>query len=78
MGRRRKSGLNVHGVILLDKSSGLSSNGALQDVRRLFNANKAGHTGSLDPLATGVLPLCLGEATKVCSFLLNTDKRYQG
>ncbi|MBT3336095.1 MAG: tRNA pseudouridine(55) synthase TruB, partial [Methylococcales bacterium] len=71
MGRRRKSGLNVHGVILLDKSSGLSSNGALQDVRRLFNANKAGHTGSLDPLATGVLPLCLGEATKVCSFLLN-------
>ena len=77
MGRRRKSGLNVHGVILLDKSSGLSSNGALQDVRRLFNANKAGHTGSLDPLATGVLPLCLGEATKVCSFLLNTDKRYQ-
>ncbi|MDP7537192.1 MAG: tRNA pseudouridine(55) synthase TruB [Methylococcales bacterium] len=77
MGRRRKSGLNVHGLILLDKASGGSSNGALQDVRRLFNANKAGHTGSLDPLATGVLPLCFGEATKVCSFLLNTDKRYQ-
>ena len=77
MGRRRKSGLNIHGLILLDKASGGSSNGALQDVRRLFNANKAGHTGSLDPLATGVLPLCFGEATKVCSFLLDTDKRYQ-
>ncbi len=60
---KRKSGLDVHGIVLLDKRSGVSSNKALQEVRRLFNANKAGHTGSLDPLATGFLPLCFGEAT---------------
>lgn len=74
---KRKSGLNVHGIILLDKRLGVSSNRALQEVRRLFNANKAGHTGSLDPLATGLLPLCFGEATKVSALMLDDDKRYQ-
>ena len=74
---KRKSGLNVHGIILLDKRLGVSSNKALQEVRRLFNANKAGHTGSLDPLATGLLPLCFGEATKVSAMLLDDNKRYQ-
>jgi tRNA pseudouridine55 synthase len=67
----------VNGVLLLDKPTGITSNGALQRVKRLFNANKAGHTGSLDPLATGMLPLCLGEATKISSFLLSADKEYQ-
>jgi tRNA pseudouridine55 synthase len=67
----------VHGIVLLNKATGLSSNAALQQVKRLFNANKAGHTGSLDPLATGVLPLCLGEATKVSQFLLDSDKKYR-
>jgi tRNA pseudouridine55 synthase len=74
---KRKSGENVHGILLLDKRLGISSNQALQEVRRLFNANKAGHTGSLDPLATGLLPLCFGEATKVSSLMLEHDKRYQ-
>ena len=74
---KRKSGLNVHGIILLDKRLGVSSNKALQEVRRLFNANKAGHTGSLDPLATGLLPLCFGEATKVSAMMLDDNKRYQ-
>lgn len=74
---KRKSGLDVHGIVLLDKRSGVSSNKALQEVRRLFNANKAGHTGSLDPLATGLLPLCFGEATKVSALMLEDDKRYQ-
>lgn len=74
---KRKSGLNIHGIILLDKRLGVSSNKALQEVRRLFNANKAGHTGSLDPLATGLLPLCFGEATKVSALMLDDDKRYQ-
>ncbi len=74
---KRKSGLNVHGSILLDKRLGVSSNKALQEVRRLFNANKAGHTGSLDPLATGLLPLCFGEATKVSALMLDDNKRYQ-
>ncbi len=73
---KRKSGLNVHGILLLDKRLGVSSNKALQEVRRLFNANKAGHTGSLDPLATGLLPLCFGEATKVSGMMLDDDKRY--
>jgi len=63
--------------VLLDKATGLSSNAALQQVKRLFEAQKAGHTGSLDPLATGVLPLCLGEATKVSQFLLDSDKAYR-
>jgi tRNA pseudouridine55 synthase len=69
--------LDVSGIILLDKRLGVSSNQALQEVRRLFNANKAGHTGSLDPLATGLLPLCFGEATKVSALMLDDDKRYQ-
>src|SRR5690606_38676788 len=67
---------DVDGVILLDKPLGLSSNQALQRVRHLFKAAKAGHTGSLDPLATGVLPICLGEATKFSQFLLDADKIY--
>lgn len=73
---KRKSGRDVHGIILLDKRIGVSSNQALQEVRRLLNANKAGHTGALDPLATGVLPLCFGEATKVSALMLDDDKRY--
>lgn len=67
----------MHGIIVLDKALGGSSNHALQQVKRLFDANKAGHTGALDPLATGVLPLCLGEATKVSQFLLDSDKAYR-
>ncbi len=66
----------LDGVLLLDKSLGLSSNHALQAARRLYNAEKAGHTGTLDPLATGLLPLCFGEATKFSGELLNADKRY--
>ncbi|HET8817677.1 MAG TPA: tRNA pseudouridine(55) synthase TruB [Pseudidiomarina sp.] len=74
---RRKSGRDVSGVILLDKPLAVTSNAALQQVRRFFNANKAGHTGALDPLATGLLPLCFGEATKVSHFALEADKTYQ-
>ena len=77
MARRRRHGRSVDGIFLLDKPLGLSSNQALQRVRRLFNANKAGHTGALDPLATGVLPLCLGEATKFSQFLLDAEKTYR-
>lgn len=66
----------VNGILLLDKPAGMTSNGALQRVRRLFEARKAGHTGSLDPLATGMLPLCFGEATRVSQFLLEADKQY--
>jgi tRNA pseudouridine55 synthase len=67
----------VDGIILLDKPQGLSSNEALQKVRNLFRAEKAGHTGALDPLATGVLPICLGEATKVAGLLLGNEKAYE-
>lgn len=74
--RRRGKGRDVNGILLLDKPVGMTSNGALQQVKRLFKAAKAGHTGSLDPLATGVLPLCFGEATKFSQFLLDADKRY--
>ena len=74
MGRRRK-GREINGVLLLDKPQDISSNDALQKVRRMFNASKAGHTGALDPLATGMLPICLGEATKFSQFLLDSDKR---
>ena len=74
---RRRRGRDVHGVVLLDKPAGVSSNQALQQVRRLFDARKAGHTGSLDPFATGLLPICLGEATKTAGFLIDTDKRYR-
>ena len=77
MGRRRVRGRDVNGILLLDKPSGITSNDALQQVKRLFYAKKAGHTGSLDPLASGVLPICMGEATKVSAFLLDADKRYQ-
>ena len=66
----------LDGIVLLDKPLGLSSNTALQKTKRIFNARKAGHTGSLDPLATGVLPICFGEATKISGFLLDSDKRY--
>lgn len=74
---RRNRGRDVSGLIVLDKAPGLSSNSALQQVKRIFQASKAGHGGSLDPLATGVLPLCLGEATKVSRFLLDSDKKYR-
>ena len=74
--RRRSRGRPVSGVVVLDKPKGLSSNEALQNVKRLLGAAKGGHTGSLDPLATGVLPLCFGEATKFSQFLLASDKRY--
>ena len=66
----------VDGVLILDKPLGLSSNGALQVVKRLFSAKKAGHTGSLDPLATGVLPICFGKATKLADKFLTSDKKY--
>jgi tRNA pseudouridine55 synthase len=74
---RRKRGQDIDGVVLLDKPVGCSSNTALQRVRRAFDARKAGHTGSLDPLASGLLPVCLGEATKVSSYLLAADKTYR-
>ncbi|WP_210080937.1 tRNA pseudouridine(55) synthase TruB [Pantoea endophytica] len=77
MSRPRRRGRDVHGVFLLDKHQGASSNDVLQKVKRLFNANKAGHTGALDPLATGMLPICLGEATKFSQYLLDSDKRYR-
>lgn len=66
----------VDGILLFDKPLGVSSNDALQRVRRLFRAEKAGHTGNLDPLATGLLPICFGQATKLCGYLLDSDKRY--
>jgi tRNA pseudouridine55 synthase len=73
-----RSGLReVNGIVLLDKPLGITSNAALQTVKRLYRAKKAGHTGSLDPLASGLLPLCFGDATKVSPFLLEADKRYQ-
>lgn len=73
----KRSADAVDGLLLLNKPSGITSNRALQTVRRLLNAKKAGHTGSLDPAATGMLPLCFGEATKVCAYLLNADKIYR-
>lgn len=75
-GRRKSRGRAVDGVFLLNKPSGISSNFALQQVRRIYGAAKAGHTGALDPLATGMLPVCLGEATKFSQHLLDSDKRY--
>ncbi|WFM71566.1 tRNA pseudouridine(55) synthase TruB [Halomonas sp. CKK8] len=74
---RRRRGLPVNGVLLLDKPAGLSSNHALQRARRLFQAQKAGHTGTLDPMATGLLPVCFGEATKFSAHLLEADKVYR-
>lgn len=76
MGRRHK-GRAVDGILLLDKPQGVSSNYVLQGAKRLFGAAKAGHTGALDPLATGMLPITFGEATKFSHYLLNADKRYQ-
>ena len=76
MGRRRRKGRDVQGVLLLDKPVGETSNRALQRVKWLYRAQKAGHTGSLDPLAEGLLPICFGAATKVSAFLLDADKRY--
>jgi len=77
-GSRKPSGFrDIDGILLLDKSKGISSNQALQEVRSLFKANKAGHTGSLDPLATGMLPICFGEATKFSSYLLDASKSYR-
>ncbi|MFC0336755.1 tRNA pseudouridine synthase B [Kushneria avicenniae] len=73
---RRRRGRPINGVLLLDKHEGVSSNRALQQVRGLYQAQKAGHTGTLDPMATGLLPICLGEATKFSSWLLDADKRY--
>lgn len=74
---RQRRGRPIDGILVLDKPAGLSSNRALQMVKRLYGAAKAGHTGSLDPLATGVLPLCFGEATKFSQFLLDADKAYE-
>ena len=74
---RRKKGLPINGILLLDKQLGFSSNSSLQKAKRLFNAQKAGHTGSLDPLATGMLPICFGEGTKISAFLLESNKCYQ-
>ncbi len=78
MGRQRRfRGREVDGILLLDKPAGITSNDALQQVKRIYAAAKAGHTGALDPLATGMLPICLGEATKFSQFLLDADKRYR-
>ena len=74
--RKRKNCRNLNGILLLDKPAGYTSNQALQKVKRIYSACKAGHTGSLDPIATGLLPLCFGEATKVSQFMLDSDKRY--
>lgn len=75
MSRRRK-GRDVNGILVIDKPQGVTSNGILQQIKRLYGAAKAGHTGALDPLATGVLPLCFGEATKFSQMMLDSDKAY--
>ncbi len=77
MAQRRPKGRPITGIVLMDKASGKTSNRVLQEVKHLFDAQKAGHTGSLDPLATGLLPICLGDATKVSGYLLNSDKTYE-
>jgi len=74
---RKRHGRNISGILILDKPKGETSNRSLQKVKKLFQAAKAGHTGSLDPLATGVLPLCFGEATKISQFLLDSNKAYR-
>ena len=76
--RRQPKGRKVNGILLLDKPVGISSNAALQEAKHLFKAAKAGHTGNLDPLASGLLPLCFGEATKMSAYLLDADKVYIG
>lgn len=75
--RQRQKGRPVQGILLLDKPTGVTSNEALQEVKHLYKARKAGHTGSLDPLASGLLPVCMGEATKASGFLLDADKHYR-
>lgn len=77
MSQRKKKGRDISGILILDKPLNISSNHAVQRVKRLYDAKKVGHTGSLDPLASGVLPVCLGHATKVSSYLLASDKAYQ-
>ena len=74
---RRRKGRDLNGLLLLDKPAGITSNRVLQNVKKLFNAAKAGHTGSLDPLATGLLIICFGKATKISQYLLNADKQYE-
>jgi len=76
--RQKPRGRRVNGILLLDKPVGITSNAALQEVKRLYFAAKAGHTGNLDPLASGMLPICLGEATKLSAYLLDADKVYTG
>src|SRR3989338_6745314 len=73
---RTKKTMTIDGILLLNKPTGISSNRALQRTKRLFKADKAGHTGCLDPLASGMLPICLGEATKFSQFILNASKTY--
>ncbi len=75
--RARPAWRDVHGIVVVDKPVGLSSNAVLQEVRHVYRARKAGHTGSLDPLASGVLPLCFGEATKLSGLLLDAEKTYE-
>jgi tRNA pseudouridine55 synthase len=77
MGRRRKSGKKIDGWVILDKAFGMTSTAAVGAVRRIFDANKAGHAGTLDPLASGVLPIALGEATKTLPYVVDTEKTYQ-
>lgn len=77
MARRRKGGRDLSGIVLLDKPVGMGSTQVLQRVKTLYKARKAGHTGSLDRLASGLLPICFGEATKISGFLLDADKRYR-
>ncbi|HEY5624163.1 MAG TPA: tRNA pseudouridine(55) synthase TruB [Gammaproteobacteria bacterium] len=77
MAKRRDRGEEIHGILLLDKPGGRTSNQVLQHAKRLFRAAKAGHTGSLDPLATGMLPICFGAATRISSYLLNASKSYR-
>ena len=76
MARKRSRGRNVNGIMVLDKPQGMSSNEAVQKAKQIFAARKVGHTGSLDPLATGVLPLCFGDATRFSRYLLESDKKY--
>lgn len=77
MMKRFEAQTPINGILLLNKPNGITSNSALQKVKRIFGAKKAGHTGSLDPLATGMLPVCFGEATKICQYLLDADKCYE-
>lgn len=74
---RKRKGRNIQGVLLVDKPTGMTSNDVLQKVKRFYTAQKAGHTGALDPLATGMLPICFGESTKFSQYLLDSDKRYR-